>query len=379
MGHDHTDYRTPGQLILALLESRGWTQRTLAAALNVSDQTMHRIVNDKQGVDAELALALEEIFSEPAERFLALQQSFDLAQARIVATPDPERAARAILYGSLPLTEMIKRGWIGAKDIRDSKIELELRRFFKVDRLDRIDALSHAAKKSNIGEPITPAQLAWLYRVHQIASEMIVPRFNRERLGHAIAAFSALRDNPDAVRSVPRLLSDAGVRFVVVESLPSAKIDGVCFWFDENSPVIGMSFRFDRIDNFWFVLRHECAHVLHGHGKAGAIFDVEMEREHASEDEEEQIADRDAATFCVPADKMESFYQRKHPFFAEIEVLAFAKRMKVHPGLVVGQLQRRTGRYDLLRKHLVGVRNSLAAAMMMDGWGDSVPTEDGGN
>lgn len=377
MSRDIKGFRTPGQLIQALLEQKGWTQRTLAAALGMSDQTMHRIANDKQGIDAELALALEEIFTEPAERFMALQQSFDLAQARIVAAPDPERAARATLYGSLPLTEMIKRGWIQAKDIRDPNIEVELRRFFKVDRLDRIDALSHAAKKSNIGEPVTPAQLAWLYRVHQIAAEMVVPHYDDAKLGQAIAAFSKLRDEPDAVRGVPRLLNDAGVRFVVVESLAGAKIDGVCFWLDDKSPVIGMSFRFDRIDNFWFVLRHECSHVLHGHGKAGAIFDAEMERQHVSLNEEEKLADRDAAAFCVPEDKMESFYQRKHPFFAEIEVLAFAKRIKVHPGIVVGQLQRRTARYDLLRKHLIGVRNSLAAAMMMDGWGDSVPTEDG--
>jgi HTH-type transcriptional regulator/antitoxin HigA len=179
------------------------------------------------------------------------------------------------------------------------------------------------------------------------------------------------------VRVVPRLLSAAGVRFVVVESLPGAKIDGVCFWLDDNSPVIGLSFRFDRIDNFWFVLRHECSHVLHGHGKAAAILDAEMEREHASVSEEEKLADSEAANFCVPVDKMDSFYQRKHPFFADIEVLAFAKRVKVHPGLVVGQLQRRMGRYDLLRKHLVAVRSHLSGAMMMDGWGDSVPTEHG--
>jgi HTH-type transcriptional regulator/antitoxin HigA len=377
MSSPNHPYRSPGQLIQALLAERGWTQRVLATALGISDQTMHRIANDKQPVDATFALMLQEVFGEPAESFLGLQKSFDLAQARIVAAPDPERAARARLYGSLPLTEMVKRGWINVQDLRDPNIEQELRRFFKVDRLDRIEELSHAAKKSNIGEDVTPAQLAWLYRVKLIADEMIAPRYNPERLMEAVDNFCAMRSNPDAVRVVPRLLSAAGVRFVVVESLPGAKIDGVCFWLDDNSPVIGLSFRFDRIDNFWFVLRHECSHVLHGHGKAAAILDAEMEREHASVSEEEKLADSEAANFCVPVDKMDSFYQRKHPFFADIEVLAFAKRVKVHPGLVVGQLQRRMGRYDLLRKHLVAVRSHLSGAMMMDGWGDSVPTEHG--
>ena len=33
---------------------------------------------------------------------------------------------------------------------------------------------------------------------------------------------------------------------------------------------------------------------------------------------------------------------------------------------------RRMQRYDFLRKHLVKVRDFLASAMMMDGWGDTV-------
>ena len=41
--------------------------------------------------------------------------------------------------------------------------------------------------------------------------------------------------------------------------------------------MIGMSLRFDRIDNFWLVLRHEIEHVLCGHGKLDPIIDVDVE------------------------------------------------------------------------------------------------------
>ena len=91
--------------------------------------------------------------------------------------------------------------------------------------------------------------------------------------------------------------------------------------------------------------------------------------------EEEIIANREAADFCIPSEKMRSFIERKKPFFAERDVLAFAKIQKVHPGLVVGQIQRAMARYDLLRKHLVKIRKPLAMSIMMDGWGDIVPTE----
>lgn len=50
----------------------------------------------------------------PTEQFIKLQRDFDLAQARIVAQPDPGRTTRAYLYGDLPVAEMIKRGWIDA-------------------------------------------------------------------------------------------------------------------------------------------------------------------------------------------------------------------------------------------------------------------------
>jgi len=316
-----------------------------------------------------MAKLLGATFDLPAEEFAELQTRWSLFNA---AEPDAEMRTRVAAQSQYPLRAMIKRGWI--RDTSEGvSAHNELCRFFGVNSLDSISELSHAAKKSTVGN-LTGEQLVWLYRVRQIAKEMTPPQFNPSKLQDAIAAFSELRTYPDGVRYVPRLLNNAGVRFVVVEPLPGSKIDGVCFWLGKQSPVIGLSMRFDRIDNFWFVLRHECAHVRHKHGMSAAILDADLDGDiQASINEEERLANEEAADFCVPAEKMESFYLRKRPFFAEREVVAFAKRVKVHPGLVVGQLQRRMGRYDFLRPHLVKVRSHLAAAMMMDGWGDTVP------
>jgi HTH-type transcriptional regulator/antitoxin HigA len=202
---------------------------------------------------------------------------------------------------------------------------------------------------------------------------MPTPAFSRAKLAEAVEAMKALRGDPEEARHVPRLLHDAGVRFVIVEGLPGGRIDGVCFWLDGVSPVIGISLRYDRIDNFWFVLRHECAHVLHGHGRAAAIVDADLQEDRANVSDEEKIADTDAAEFCIPQDRMRSFYLRKNPFFPERDVLAFSKIAGVHPGIVVGQLQRLIGRYDFLRRHLVGVRSHISKAALVDGWGDVIP------
>lgn len=106
------DLRTPGQLIDALLREKGWDQKILAAVLGVDRTAITKLVSGKRRVDAEMALALSEAFGVQPERFLELQQSYDLATARIVQRPDKGRADRAMLFGRLPIPEMIQRGWL---------------------------------------------------------------------------------------------------------------------------------------------------------------------------------------------------------------------------------------------------------------------------
>jgi len=375
---DTSNFKTPGQLIQALLDENGWTQRVLAIVLDADETGINKLIADKRPVNTDIALALEDIFHVPADKFLELQKSYDLAKARISARPNPGRATRAHLFGGLPVTEMIKRRWIDADDIRDvPKVEMALSKFFGVSSPNEIEILPHAAKKTQISIDATPVQIAWLYRVKEIASEMIVPRYSPAAVHGAINKLSALLLSPEEARKVPRILAECGIRFVIVESLPSAKIDGVCFWLNDASPVIGMSLRYDRIDNFWFVLRHELEHVLCLHGRTAAMLDAELEGERAgigsSVSEDERVANQAAAEFCVPQKRMDSFIARKSPFFAERDIINFARTLNLHPGLIAGQLQRRIGRYDLFRDHLVKIREIVAPSAMVDGWGDVAP------
>jgi HTH-type transcriptional regulator/antitoxin HigA len=170
---------------------------------------------------------------------------------------------------------------------------------------------------------------------------------------------------------------ECGLRFVLVEPLPQGKIDGVCFWLDDGSPVIGMSLRFDRIDNFWFVLRHEIEHVLRRDGRETEIVDIELKglriADAASLPKEERLADAAAAEFCIPQDRIADFIARKNPFFSERDVLGFARSVQVHPGIVVGQIQNRTERWELLRRYLAKIRQFVLPGAIVDGWGQIAP------
>lgn len=358
----------PGEFIKEELDARGWSQRDLAFILGCQEQVVNVIISGKRGISSEMAKALGDAFAVPAELFSNLQRAFDLANAR---DPNPGIAKRARIQSEYPVREMIKRGWL--EDTDASMLEAQMARFFNVSSINDVPHIDHAAKKTNYDE-IPAEQLAWLFRAKQIAKSINVPvKYSEQSLMNVIARLKQLLIDPETIKEVPRMLSECGVIFVIVESLPGSKIDGVCFWLDD-TPVIGMSLRHDRIDNFWFVLRHELEHVLCNHGKSKEIIDYDIFENIDTEIvEEERIANTAASNFCVPKNEMDSFVARKSPFFSERDMLAFAKIMRIHPGLIVGQLHARTRRYDLFRKYLVKVRHLLIAVSIADGWGESFP------
>src|SRR3546814_17691361 len=87
-------------------------------------------------------------------------------------------------------------------------------------------------------------------------------------------------------------------------------------------------------------------------------------------DDEEVVANAAASDYCVNQDELNGFIARIAPFFKEERVVRFAQRINVHPGLVVGQLQRRLKRYDLFRTYQVKVRQFVTSSALPDGWGD---------
>lgn len=376
------EFKTPGQLVGALMKERGWTNRVLAIVLDMTEPVISKIVSDTRPIDARLAVLLEETFSVRAEDFLLLQKKYDLAKARIESVPDPTRAVRAAAFGDLPISQMIKRGWLDAKSIRDvAKVERELCRFFSVNRLEDAEIMPHAAKRTEVSVDATPSQLVWLHRVRKIADEMLVGGYSQSSVQHAITELKPLRAHPENLRHVPRILAEAGIRFVVCEALPGSKIDGVCFWLNEHSPVIGMTLRFDRVDNFLFVLRHELEHVLQRDGLEHAMLDVDLGRESdqascvPSVIEQELRANEQAAEFCVPQNMLAKFIAKKSPVFSERDLIGFSRSLKIHPGLVAGQLQRHTGKYQLFRHHLAAIRDIVTPNAVTDGWGSFYPIE----
>jgi HTH-type transcriptional regulator/antitoxin HigA len=362
----------PGFFIKEELHARGWTQSDLAYLLGCSVQAVNLIVSGKRGVSPEMSKALGAALDVSGEFYANLQKAFDLSQAR---DPDPGIARRARLQAAYPIREMIRRGWIEDTD-DPGVLEIQMARFFEVEILEDIPHLRFAPKKTHY-QQIPAPQLAWLFRVRQIAKRIHASPYSESKLPAALPQLRRLLRNAEDARHVSHVLAACGVRFVLVEPLPQGKIDGVCFWIGD-SPVIGMSLRYDRIDNFWFVLRHEIEHVLQKHGRDEEMVDAELVGLNAGVSGDlpvvERIANIAAAEFLVPPTQIEDFIAKRDPYFSERDVVDFAHRLEIHPGIVVGQIQSRTGRYDFLHRHLVKIRQfALEDAEFSDGWGRIFP------
>ncbi|PHY14128.1 addiction module antidote protein, HigA family [Caulobacter sp. B11] len=361
----NTETPHPGFFLKEELEERGWSQRDLAYILGTPEQAVNLILAGKRGISPEMAKALGTAFDVHADLFANLQRAYDMSRAR---DPDPSVGRRARLQSAYPVREMIKRGWL--EDTDAALLEAQMACFFEVANSNEIPHMEHAARKTAYDES-PPAQVAWLFRVRQIARSTPVGKYSEAALREALPRLRALMIDPQEARHVPRILAECGVRLIFVERLPNAKIDGVCLWLNKQSPVIGMSLRHDRIDNFWFVLRHEIEHVLRKDGQSKPIIDVDLDDTNSSEPlpPEEIAANAAAAEFCIPEKEISLFIARKSPFFAERDIVGFSKRLQIHPGLVVGQIQKKTKRWDLLRKHLVKIRLHVLPGAVVDGWG----------
>jgi HTH-type transcriptional regulator/antitoxin HigA len=327
------------------------------------------VINGKRGISPEMAKLLGDAFDQSPEYWMNLQKMYDLQKAPEPAT---DIAKRGRLQDVYPVRDMVKRGWL-TEEKNGTMLEAELARFFDCTAVNEVPYLQHAAKKTHYEEDKTPPpQVAWLFRVRQIAKTMITPPYSEIALRKAIPQLAALRFAPEETRQVAKILNGCGVRFVVVEALSGAKIDGVCLWLNPEAPVIGMSLQRDYIDNFWFGVRHEIEHVLKRHGLKKECIDEQFETTEQNVSEEERTANAAGAEFCVPQSELENFMARIHPYYSEERIVLFAQRLGIHPGLVVGQLQKRLSRYDLLKKHQAKIRQFVTSAATYDGWGTVV-------
>jgi len=369
----------PGEFIREELAARGWNQEDLAEIMGRSPKVVSEIVSGNTGITPETAEGLSAAFGTTAQLWMNLETAYRLARS---GQGDPSVARRSALYSKAPIRAMIKRQWLEPSDDVEV-LERSVLNFFEIDKLDDEPRLLAAARKSVPDAALTPAQEAWLFRAKHIAPAAPAGSFSMAAFKRAVQELRALTVNAEDVRRVPRFLADIGIRLVIVEPLPGSRIDGACFWLDARSPVVVLSMRFERIDSFWFTLMHELLghvpeHDAHSGTRVSVDLDLVADQQlpAGARPDSEENADRLAQEFLVPKAALDDFIARVGPFYSKRRIEGFALRQKVHPGIVVGQLQHRGAvPYTHDREMLVKIRSIITRAALTDGWGCQLPAD----
>ncbi len=193
--------------------------------------------------------------------------------------------------------------------------------------------------------PLTYAQLAWLRRAETLARGQTITGIwcadNLDRLVRELSSHMRLAED---VAHVSTVLARWGVRLVLLRHLTKTYLDGAAFWLEEG-PVIALTLRYDRVDSFWFTLMHELAHLAEGERETyldqlengdvgGDATDL------SSLDAREAAANRLASRWLLTPEAFADFIARTGPRFSRANIEAFATSQGLHPGIVLGRLQR---------------------------------------
>ena len=349
----------PGRILRRELEERGWTQQDLAGIVDRPPQVINQIVQGKKQITPDTAIELAQALGTSAELWTNLEAAYRL-QLAAQREPGDAIARRSKVYALAPVRELTKRGWV--EDPADQDVlESNLLEFLDLRSFD--EPLPQAAnfRCSPAHTPDQRGLYAWTRRVQILAAQQTTGAYDRSELEAGIPGILKLAQRPEQVSEVPRALLALGVRCVIVPRLERTYADGAALRAGEQ-PVVALTLRLDRLDNFWFTLMHELAHLVLGH--EGSFIDETGDPAPAAKPIERQ-ADRWASNRLMPARPYRAFLAERRSRFPLDAVTAFAESIGRHPGIVVGRLHH-DGKlnYKYLRKALVKV------SPFLEGWVD---------
>ncbi|MYD46351.1 MAG: ImmA/IrrE family metallo-endopeptidase [Gammaproteobacteria bacterium] len=248
-------------------------------------------------------------------------------------------------WSKLPSRHMAKRGWIPKGSEKDLIVQA---RDYVREMLGRNLSRAHHRKKLRADSKLNEYHLmAWQARIIELSLNIIAQRevvsykfdeHNMKRLRN----MTTRRTGPAEARE---FLLSKGVVLVMEPHLPRTYLDGMAMLLNNGTPIIGLTLRHNRVDNFWFTLFHEIGHVLL-HLKQGLVFDFFDQEDAGCNDNLEKQADHFAVEKLIP----ESVWRNcLAPYVANEETVTVdAEKLDVHPAIVAGRVRKERGDYQLL-------------------------------
>ena len=323
--HYPIDPPDPVDAILFRMDQMGLTRSDLATYIG-SQSKVSEVLNRKRPLSLAMIRNLHKGLGIPADTLLQ-EPGAKLEPARY----DPEQ---------YPIGEMLKRGyfadWKGSlREARQNAEEL-LNGFFAI--FGGLDPQPVYCRKTDTDALNVHSLAAWQARVLGLIQQKSLPPYVPTALDETffrrIARASYFPNGPALVET---LLNQRGIHFVILPHLPQTYLDGASFFSPQGEPVIGMTLRHDRLDNFWFTLAHELGHLhLHLPNDELVFFDDVEQGDHDSIDLRENEANEFARNlFISPA----LWQERSKALLAsqrDEDVIALAEEIEIAPDVCAG-------------------------------------------
>jgi HTH-type transcriptional regulator / antitoxin HigA len=248
-------------------------------------------------------------------------------------------------WKKFPIDEMVNRNWIKFKSsIVSESSKNVLAEFFKPlgglspqNTMWRRSIHNRYENNSNLYELI-----AWIAKVMMLADKINVGDYDKNLITmdylRELAKLSKFNQGPLLAKE---MLAKNGIKLIFLKQLSKTKVDGACFLDTKGQPVIGMSLRHDRVDNFWYTLLHEMSHIYkHLNDQNQFIDNLDVKSSNAPEEKE---ADKIARESFIPR----SIWKRSEAFSLRTNsaIQTLAKQLNIHPAIIAGRIRYETNDY----------------------------------
>ncbi|EKD81547.1 MAG: XRE family plasmid maintenance system antidote protein, partial [uncultured bacterium] len=329
----------PGDVIKDEMEYYGWSQKDLAEILDSSEKHLNQILSNIAPISANMARALSSVFKQSPEFWLNL----DTEYRRNIESHDQfdEVAARAEIFKRMPVRDMQKKGWLPKE--RDRLFDA-VKAFWGRSDLDfsfleqQLEAAKYRTSEKLSSRFNAFFAQTWLRKVKLVAENSTnVPRYSKSRLAVLASEIPAYSISENGIAKFLASLQATGVIFILLPHLEKTFTDGAAYWVGKN-PIIALTGRYKRNDNFWFTMAHEIGHVLkHEAMLKEPIFIDSLENQHLVDSSEEQVANDFAAEMLQHSQICDYFKGMER--ISRLRVENCAAKLNIHPGIIVGCLQ----------------------------------------
>lgn len=341
--HYPMELPTPIEAIRFRMEQEGLTQSDLIPYLG-SRSKVSEVLSGKRNLSLSMIRQLNIGLGIPAEVLLA-KKGAEL----------PPKAD--IDWLSFPINEMLKRGWFegfsGTLSQAKERAEELIAKLAERAGMDMLQPtlLRQSALCDDKSDKY--ALVAWKMRICSLAKKNKINTFDfrtiNEDFAKELTKLSYLDNGPLLAKE---FLGKNGIHLITEKHLPKTYLDGAAFVLSSGHPLIALTLRYDRLDNFWFTLAQEIAHIaLHLNAEENGEFFDNLDSEAVSVVEKE--ADLWAQEIIIPSKewKISGLNRQSTPS----QIKKFAQQLRISSAIVAGRIRKENHDY-LLFPNLIGNR-----------------------